>query len=138
VTHILQRGAEWFAKIGRNEKNTGPKLYCISGHVNRPGVYEAAMGLQLKDLIFGDAYARGMKGGGRSRRSSLGASANMLTAPRSRTVRRLDGVAAKGSRSVGRDHVSERGHVSSTRRATSRSSSHESRGQCTPCREGTP
>ena len=36
VVHIVNRGAEWFAKIGRNEKNTGPKLYCLSGHVNRP------------------------------------------------------------------------------------------------------
>ena len=60
MPHIINRGAEWFTKIGRNEKNTGPKLYCISGHVNRPGVYEAPMGLQLKDLIFGDAYAQGM------------------------------------------------------------------------------
>src|SRR5436309_16011901 len=35
LPHIVNRGADWFAKIGRNEKNTGPKLYCISGHVNR-------------------------------------------------------------------------------------------------------
>src|SRR6478609_5411967 len=33
VTHVMKRGAEWFAKIGRNEKNTGPKLYCLSGPV---------------------------------------------------------------------------------------------------------
>src|SRR5262249_57625801 len=63
VTHIVNRGAEWFAKIGRNEKNTGPKLYCISGHVNRPGVYEAAMGLPLTELIFGKDYAQGMRAG---------------------------------------------------------------------------
>ena len=81
MTHIIKRGAEWFAKIGRNEKNTGPKLYCLSGQVNRPGVYEAAMGLQLKELIFGDAYGRGMKDG-RKVKAVIpgGASANMLTA----------------------------------------------------------
>jgi NADH-quinone oxidoreductase subunit F len=81
VVHIVNRGAEWFAKIGRNEKNTGPKLYCISGAVNRPGVYEAAMGLQLKDLIYGADYAQGMKNG-RKVKAVIpgGASAPMLTA----------------------------------------------------------
>src|SRR5262249_39729234 len=63
VVHIINRGAEWFAKIGRNEKNTGPKLYCLSGHVNRPGVYEAPMGLQLTELIRGEDYAQGMRAG---------------------------------------------------------------------------
>ena len=48
VTHIIDRGAEWFPKIGRNEKNTGPKLYCVSGHVKRPGVYEAPMGVHFE------------------------------------------------------------------------------------------
>ena len=41
VKHIVDRGADWFKSIGRNEKNTGPKLYCVSGHVEKPGVYEA-------------------------------------------------------------------------------------------------
>src|SRR6478609_5243150 len=65
VPLIMSRGAEWFAAIGRNEKNTGPKLYCLSGHVNRPGVFEAPMGLPLKELIYGDDFGRGMKNGRR-------------------------------------------------------------------------
>src|SRR5207237_1028133 len=44
-------GAEWFAKLGP-EKNGGPKLYCISGHVKKPGVYEASMNTTIKELIF--------------------------------------------------------------------------------------
>ena len=39
---IVLHGAEWFASLGP-AKNGGPKLYCISGHVERPGVYEASM-----------------------------------------------------------------------------------------------
>ena len=43
VPLILEKGADWFAAAG-SEKNGGPKLYCVSGHVKRPGVYEAPMG----------------------------------------------------------------------------------------------
>ena len=99
MTHIIDRGAEWFAKIGRNEKNTGPKLYCLSGHVNRPGVYEAPMGLPLKELLFGDDYGRGMKDG-RKVKAVIpgGASAPMLTADEIEDCPLdFDGVAAKKS-----------------------------------------
>ena len=48
---ILLNGAEWFATLGP-EKNGGPKLYCVSGHVKKPGVYEASMNTTLKELIF--------------------------------------------------------------------------------------
>jgi NADH-quinone oxidoreductase subunit F len=142
VPHIVNRGAEWFAKIGRNEKNTGPKLYCISGHVNRPGVYEAAMGLQLKELIFGDAYARGMKGG-RKVKAVIpgGASANMLTAAEIEDCPLdFDGVAAKGSMlgSAAIIVMNEDTCIVDAARNLSKFFSHESCGQCTPCREGTP
>ncbi len=142
MTHIIQRGAEWFAKIGRNEKNTGPKLYCISGHVNRPGVYEAAMGLQLKDLIFGDAYARGMKGGKKVKAVIPGgASANMLTAAEIEDCPLdFDGVAAKGSMlgSAAIIVMNEDTCIVDAARNLAKFFSHESCGQCTPCREGTP
>jgi NADH-quinone oxidoreductase subunit F len=142
VPHIVNRGPEWFAKIGRNEKNTGPKLYCISGHVNRPGVYEAAMGLQLKDLIFGDAYARGMKGGKKVKAVIPGgASANMLTAAEIEDCPLdFDGVAAKGSMlgSAAIIVMNEDTCIVDAARNLSKFFSHESCGQCTPCREGTP
>src|SRR5881296_418651 len=51
VTLIAERGAVWYAGIGRPPKNTGPKLYCLSGHVRRPGVYEAPLGVPLMELI---------------------------------------------------------------------------------------
>jgi NADH-quinone oxidoreductase subunit F len=58
VPHIILRGAEWFASVG-NPGSPGPKVYCISGHVNQPGIYELPMGVTLRDLIF--KYAGGMQ-----------------------------------------------------------------------------
>jgi len=54
VKHIAARGAEWFKAIGP-ERSPGPKLYCLSGHIRRPGVYERPMGTNLRELIDGEA-----------------------------------------------------------------------------------
>src|SRR5438034_9210469 len=54
VPLIVSKGPEWYAGIGP-EKNGGPKLYCVSGHVKRPGVYEAPMTITLRELIDGHA-----------------------------------------------------------------------------------
>ena len=62
VPLIIEHGAEWYAKLGP-EKNGGPKLYCISGHVNRPGVYEATMDTPLRELVYGDRFGAGNRGG---------------------------------------------------------------------------
>src|SRR5262249_54771384 len=63
VPLILDRGPEWFAGYG-TEKNGGPKLYCISGQVKRPGVYEAPMGkITLRQLIYDQGFAQGMRDG---------------------------------------------------------------------------
>src|SRR5262245_39861855 len=51
LPHIVNRGVEWFKSIGSNAKNTGPKLYCVSGHVNRPAVVERELGVPLMELI---------------------------------------------------------------------------------------
>src|ERR687898_1292233 len=60
VPLVLTRGAEWYASLGP-EKNGGPKLFCVSGHVRRPGVFEAPMKVTLKELIFD--YAGGIRDG---------------------------------------------------------------------------
>jgi NADH-quinone oxidoreductase subunit F len=62
VPLIVLNGPQWFAGLGP-EKNGGPKLFCVSGQVKRPGVYEASMHTTLRDLVFGDQYAQGMKDG---------------------------------------------------------------------------
>ena len=56
---ILRRGADWFAGIGK-ENNTGTKLFCISGHVNRPCNVEEEMGIPLRELI--EKHAGGVRG----------------------------------------------------------------------------
>ncbi|MDQ6891564.1 MAG: NADH-quinone oxidoreductase subunit NuoF [Acidobacteriota bacterium] len=142
VVHIINRGAEWFAKIGRNEKNTGPKLYCLSGAVNRPGVYEAPMGLQMKDLIYGDAYGQGMKNG-RKVKAVIpgGASAAMLTPDEiEECPLDFDGLAAKKSMlgSAAIIVMNEDTCIVNAAENLSKFFAHESCGQCTPCREGTP
>ena len=59
VTHIIDRGADWFKSMGvppdpnnpRDAGSYGPKLYCLSGHVNKPGCYEAPLGITCRELI---------------------------------------------------------------------------------------
>ena len=142
VVHIVNRGADWFAKIGRNEKNTGPKLYCLSGHVNRPGVYEAPLGLQMKELIFGADYGQGMKGGTAVKAVIPGgASAAMLTAAEIEDCPLdFDGLAAKKSMlgSAAIIVMNEDTCIVEAAQNLAKFFSHESCGQCTPCREGTP
>src|SRR4030095_16226693 len=60
VPHIVLRGADWFRSIGP-EKSPGPKLYCVSGHVVRPGVYELPMGTPLREIIY--THAGGIPNG---------------------------------------------------------------------------
>jgi NADH-quinone oxidoreductase subunit F len=61
VPPIVGRGADWFKSLGP-EKCPGPKLFCLSGHVNRPGVYEAPMGTNLKKLIYDPEFGGGILG----------------------------------------------------------------------------
>src|SRR6188472_2522875 len=60
VPLIIEHGAEWFAAIGP-EKNGGPKLYCVSGHVQRPGVFESSMDITYRQLIY--EHAGGIRHG---------------------------------------------------------------------------
>ena len=57
---IIRRGANWFSSFGR-ERNTGTKLFCISGHVNNPCVVEEEMSIPLKDLV--EKHCGGVRGG---------------------------------------------------------------------------
>jgi NADH-quinone oxidoreductase subunit F len=139
VKHILDRGPDWFKGIGRNEKNTGPKLYCVSGHVEKPGVYEAPMGIKFLDLL---ALAGGMKGGKKLKAVIPGgASAAMLTADEVQDLPMdFDGVAAAKSM-LGSAAIVVMDETTDMPKAVTNISkffAHESCGQCTPCREGTP
>jgi NADH-quinone oxidoreductase subunit F len=51
VPHIIERGGDWYASIG-TERSTGPKLFSVSGHVKKPGVYEVALGTTFREIIY--------------------------------------------------------------------------------------
>ena len=139
VKHILDRGADWFKGIGRNERNTGPKLYCVSGHVVKPGVYEAPMGIPFRELL---AMCGGMRGG-RKVKAVIpgGSSAPMLTGDEMMDVPLdFDGVAAAKSM-LGSAAIIVMDETTDIPKAVANIAkfyAHESCGQCTPCREGTP
>ncbi len=137
VTHILLRGADWFQGIGTDERNTGPKLYAVSGHVERPGTYEYPIGVPFQELLDG---CGGMYKG-RELKAIIpgGASAAMLTAAERTIPLDFDSLAEVGSM-LGSAAVIVMDETTCVVRATLRLArffAHESCGQCTPCREGT-
>ena len=86
---IMTNGAEWFVNLGP-DKNGGPKLYCVSGHVKKPGVYEASMRTTLKELIFdhGRRNPRRPSAQGGHPRRIVGADSAARSARHSRQLRR--------------------------------------------------
>lgn len=140
IPPIIDKGADWYKTIG-TEKSTGPKVFCVSGHVNRPGNYEAPLGaITLRDLIFGDEYAQGVRGGKKVKGIlTAGASAPMLTEQHLDTKLDYEAVAAAGS-ILGSASIIVLDEDTDIPWATQKMIEffkHESCGKCTPCREGT-
>lgn len=137
VRHILERGPAWFKGIGP-ESGPGPKLFCVSGHVKRPGVYELPMGTSLMDLIF--EHCGGMLPG-RKLKAVIpgGSSVPILRADECDILMDFDSVAKAGSMlgSAGVIVMDDSTDMVAALRRISHFYHHESCGQCTPCREGT-
>jgi NADH-quinone oxidoreductase subunit F len=137
VPHILTRGSGWFRSIGTDAKNTGPKLYAISGHVERPGTYEHPIGITFREML--DAAGGMYKGGRLKAFIPGGASAPILPAEQIDIRMDFDTVAKAGSM-LGSAAVIVMDDTTCLVRAVARLAkffNHESCGQCTPCREGT-
>lgn len=136
VPHIVRRGAEWYAGIGV-KGSSGPKLYCVSGHVNRPGVYELPLGVPLGSLIY--EHAGGVPGG-RAIKAIIpgGASTPLLTAAQLDVTMDFEALPAAGSAlGTGAVVVMDEGTcMVDVARRTARFFAHESCGKCTPCRVG--
>ena len=136
---ILRRGAAWFAGMGR-PNNVGTKLFCISGHVNKPCNVEEVMGIPLRELI--DKHAGGVRGGWDNLLAVIpgGASVPLLPKAICDTVL-MDFDALREQRSgLGTAAVIVMDKSTDIVKAIARLSQfykHESCGQCTPCREGT-
>jgi len=138
VPLIINNGAEWYSRIGAL-KHPGPILVGVSGHVNRPGVYEMPTGLPLLEIIY--KYAGGVPGYKRIKAVIPGGSSTMIL-----RGEQLEGVCmdadslkAAGS-SVGTAGLIVMDEDTDLIKVITRISKfyyHESCGQCTPCREGT-
>lgn len=139
IPAIIEKGPEWFAKIG-TPKSPGPKIYCVSGHVKKPGLYELPMGTTVRDLIFN--HCGGMLHEGRALKAVIpgGVSAPLLTPKEIDTPLDFDSLAAKGSM-LGSGAVIVMDQTTCMVKSAyivNRFFSHESCGKCTPCRDGTP
>jgi len=139
VPHILARGVDWYKKLGPNEKSAGPKIYCLSGWVNRPGNYELPLGaVSFRELI--DHWGLGMRDGSKIK-GVLPAGISAPIVPADKLDAKLDyeGVAAAGSMLGSASLIVIPEDVSIVRAATRMVEffRHESCGKCTPCREGT-
>ena len=139
VPEILRRGATWFAGIGR-PKNSGTKLFCISGHVNQPCNVEEAMSIPLKELI--EKHAGGVRGGWDNLLAVIpgGSSTRVLPKDICETVLMDFDALREVQSGLGTAGVIVMDKSTDIIEAISRLSHfymHESCGQCTPCREGT-
>ncbi|MEI6668558.1 MAG: NADH-quinone oxidoreductase subunit NuoF [Acidobacteriota bacterium] len=136
VPAIITRGPEWFAALGP-DKNGGPKLYCISGHVARPGVYEATMRTTVRQLI--DDYAGGIRNGRALKAVIPGGSSTPVMLPDAIDCEAsYDGIAKAGSMLGSAAMIVMDDSTCMVWAAANliHFYRHESCGKCTPCREG--
>src|SRR6202789_4149469 len=139
VPTILRRGPAWFAAIGR-PNNTGTKVFCISGHVNKPCNVEDAMGIPLKELI--EKHAGGVRGGWDNLLAIIPGGSSVPLLPKSicdDVLMDFDSLKAVQT-GLGTAAVIVMDNSTDVIKAIQRLAyfyNHESCGQCTPCREGT-
>ncbi|MDC0073426.1 NADH-quinone oxidoreductase subunit NuoF [Alphaproteobacteria bacterium] len=139
VPTILRRGSSWFNKLGR-PKNTGTKVFCISGHVNKPCNVEEEMGIPLKELI--EKHAGGVINGWDNLLAIIPGGSSVPLLPKSicETVLMDYDSLAEVHSGLGTAAVIVMDKSTDLIAAIARLSKfymHESCGQCTPCREGT-
>jgi len=139
IPPIIERGAEWYRTIG-TEKSPGPKVFSLSGRVNRPGNYELALGTTFRELIF--EHGGGITGGARIKAiMAAGASSALIVADDAALDTPMDYEsvpslgAQLGSASV--IIIDETVPMDWLINKTVHFFKHESCGKCTPCREGT-
>ena len=136
---IMRRGAAWFSALGR-PRNTGTKVFCICGHVEKPCNVEEEMGIPLRELI--ERHAGGVRGGWDNLLGIIPGGASVPVIPKSicdTVLMDFDSLQAVKS-GLGTAAVIVMDRSTDIIKAIARLSKfykHESCGQCTPCREGT-
>ena len=136
---ILRRGPDWFSALGK-AGNTGTKLFCISGHVNRPCNVEEEMGIPLRELI--EKHAGGVRGGWDNLLAVIPGGSSTPLMPQSvcNTITMDFDALKEAGTGLGTAGVIVMDKSTDIVKAIARLSyfyKHESCGQCTPCREGT-
>jgi NADH-quinone oxidoreductase subunit F len=137
VPSIIMNGPEWYASLGP-EKNGGPKLYCVSGHVKRPGTYEATMSTTLKEIIYG--MAGGPRDGHQIKAVIPGGSSVPMLLPDQLDIPASFDAVAKAGSMLGSAAIIVMDETTCMVWAAENLLHfyrHESCGKCTPCREGT-
>jgi NADH-quinone oxidoreductase subunit F len=145
VVPIVEKGVDWWKSMGCESRfkgamaSYGPKLMGVSGHVNRPGVYEVDLGIPLNKLV--DEFCGGMRGGRKFKGAIAGGVSMGILGP--------DQFDAPMDFDIGRSHqvmglgtacptvFDEHTDMIAVARNIARFFTNESCGQCTPCREGT-
>ena len=139
VPSIIARGSAWYNTIGNPPRNTGPKIFCLSGRVNRPGNYELPLGaVSVRELI--DDYGGGVIDGKAVKGVlTAGVSAPILTPDKLDAKLDYDSIQAAGSMLGSASLIVLDETVCIVRAAALMEEffRHESCGKCTPCREGT-
>lgn len=146
IPSVVENGPDWFAKQGCNSSfqgappSWGTKLMGVSGHVNRPGVYECDLGIPLRTLIESKDYCNGMRNGKKYKGAIAGGISMGVLGP--------DQIDAEMDFDIGRKYnvlglgtacptiFDEDTDMVAVARNIARFYKHESCGQCTPCREG--
>ncbi len=137
VPHIVLRGPEWFASIG-TEESKGPKLFCVSGHVERPGLYELPMGTTLREIIY--EHAGGVWEGRKLKAVIPGGASTPMLTPEHLDVPMAFETLPKVGSMLGTGAVIVMDETTCMVNAVlhlARFFAHESCGKCAPCRVGT-
>jgi NADH-quinone oxidoreductase subunit F len=136
IKHIVMRGPEWFANIGTAESK-GPKIFSVSGHVNRPGNYELPLGTSLSEIIY--EYGGGIRNGKKLKAIIPGgASTPVLAADQVDTLMAFETLERAGSQ-LGTGAIivmDETTCMVDVARRITKFFAHESCGRCVPCRIG--
>ncbi len=147
IPHIINRGIDWFKSIGippdpknpRDAGSFGPKLYCVSGHVNKPCCVELPLGVTVRELI--DKHAGGVWKGRKAKGCIPGGiSMGIMTEAEFDTPLDFNGPGRVGCLGLGTAALTvfdETTSIVDVLYNICRFFAHESCGQCTPCREGT-
>ncbi|ACZ49180.1 NADH dehydrogenase subunit F [Anaplasma centrale str. Israel] len=139
VGDIMRRGSQWFASLGK-PNNTGTKVFCISGHVNKPCNVEEELGIPMRELI--EKYAGGVVGGWDNLLAVIPGGSSVPMLPKSicdDVLMDFDSLKAvqSGLGTAGLIVMDKSTDLVEAIERISRFYMHESCGQCTPCREGT-